>query len=219
MAKSTFTNLPAAKQATFVQAAFEEFSTHTFNDASISRIVKKLGIAKGSIYQYFDDKKDLYFFLKERAEAKKREALESIITQGYADFWELYRRLYTAGIQFDIDYPLHSAFLYNFSQEKALPETAALVQQQFAEGINFFRQHIITEQRHGRLKSDLDAELMAYLVIQAGKGMADWLAWKHNIDFSQRATGKSPVLGPNQEQLLQLVDSIAHLLKFGMQHD
>ena len=219
MAKRTFHNLPLAKQEAFVQAAYEEFATHTFNDASVSRIVKKLGIAKGSVYQYFDDKKALYFYLKERAEAKKREALEGTLTQGYADFWELYRRLYVAGIQFDLDYPLHSAFLYNFSREKALPEIATLIQQQFAEGINFFRQHLVAEQQQGRLKGDLDPELMAYLIIQAGRGMVEWLAMKHNINFQENAQGTTPVLGAHQEKLLQLVDDIAHLLKFGMQHD
>ena len=219
MAKRTFNNLSVAKQEAFVRAAYEEFASRTFNDASISRIVKKLGIAKGSVYQYFDDKKALYFFLKERAEAKKRTTLEGTLTQGYADFWELYRRLYVAGVQFDLDHPLHSAFLYNFSQEKGLPEIAPLIKQQFAAGIAFFRQRLAEEQQLGRLKSDLDPELMAYLIIQAGRGMVEWLAWKHDIDFQENAQGTSPVLDTHQEKLLQLVDDLAHLLKFGMHHD
>lgn len=217
--KTTFANLPAAKQESFLQVAFEEFSSHTYNDASVSRIVKKLGIAKGSFYQYFDDKKALYFFLKERAEAKKRDTFQDILAQKHTDFWELYRRLYLAGIQFDIDYPLHSGFLYNFSQEKALPETASIIKQQFAEGIAFFRQLLATEQQQGRLNANLDPELMAYLIIQAGRGMVEWLSWKHNIDFSENAQGTTPVLGPNQEKFMQLVDDLTYLLKFGMQHD
>ena len=201
-----------------MQAALQEFSAHTFGQASVSRIVRTLGIAKGSVYQYFDDKKALYFFLKERAEAKKREALESTLTQDYDDFWELYRRLYVAGIRFDVEHPLYSAFLYNFSQEKALPEIAALTQRQFADGIAFFRQLLTAEQQAGRINPDLDPELMAYLIIQSGRGMMEWLAWKHAIDFGN-ARGQAAVLGPHQETLLKLVDDIAHALKVGMNHD
>ncbi len=100
MAKSTFENLSAEKRNAFTQAALREFAYHTYNDASISRIVRTLAIAKGSFYQYFADKQALYLYLKELAEDRKRTSMERVFAQDYEDFWELFRQLYVSGIQF-----------------------------------------------------------------------------------------------------------------------
>ena len=75
--KPTFERLKSDKKQQFIEAAFEEFALHSFQEASLNRLVKKLGIAKGSVYQYFDDKQALYFYLKEYVIAKKRTFMQS----------------------------------------------------------------------------------------------------------------------------------------------
>ena len=59
----TFANLPEEKRQQLIDIALEEFATKPYEQASITNIVKLAGIAKGSIYQYFENKKDLYFHL------------------------------------------------------------------------------------------------------------------------------------------------------------
>ena len=63
MPKPTFENLPDAKRELIIQLAAEEFAAHAYRQASLSRIVARAGIAKGSVYQYFDNKLDLYRWL------------------------------------------------------------------------------------------------------------------------------------------------------------
>lgn len=65
MPKPTFFNLGDDKRARVFDAALREFSTLPFNEASINRIVKNAGIPKGSFYQYFEDKKDVYLYMIE----------------------------------------------------------------------------------------------------------------------------------------------------------
>lgn len=60
MPKQTFFNLPEEKRRRIVDCAVGEFAEHGYNMASISRMVAAAGIAKGSFYQYFEDKEDLY---------------------------------------------------------------------------------------------------------------------------------------------------------------
>ena len=67
MPKSTFTNLPAAKRQAIIDIAIEEFAAHPYATASVSHIVARAGIAKGSIYQYFENKQDFYLYLLEYA--------------------------------------------------------------------------------------------------------------------------------------------------------
>lgn len=60
MPTSTFENLPGEKRQCIIDAAIDEFAERRFSDASINRIIKAAGISRGSFYQYFKDKEDLY---------------------------------------------------------------------------------------------------------------------------------------------------------------
>ena len=61
MPKSTFFNLPEAKKKHIMDVAFEEFSKVPYQSISINGMIQKMQISTGSFYQYFEDKKDLYF--------------------------------------------------------------------------------------------------------------------------------------------------------------
>ena len=66
MPSDTFLRLNDEKKRKLIDASFKEFSLNNFNDASINRIIKEAGISRGSFYMYFEDKKDLYFYLLEQ---------------------------------------------------------------------------------------------------------------------------------------------------------
>ena len=66
MPNKTYFNLSDEKRCRIVDAALQEFAAHSFNEASINRIIKNAEIPKGSFYQYFKNKEDLYlYFLDE----------------------------------------------------------------------------------------------------------------------------------------------------------
>jgi len=73
MPKATFHKLKSAKKEAIVEAFLYEFSHYTYEEASITSVVKTLGISKGSIYQYFDSKLDLLLYLKEQCEQTKMQ--------------------------------------------------------------------------------------------------------------------------------------------------
>ena len=70
MPKQTFYKLPQEKQERILAAAKREFTQVRYSDASINQIIRDAGIPRGSFYQYFEDKKDLFLcFLQDyRAE-------------------------------------------------------------------------------------------------------------------------------------------------------
>jgi len=57
MPKQTFFNLSPDKRGTIEQAALDEFTAYGFDNSNMNRIVAQSRIAKGSFYQYFEDKK------------------------------------------------------------------------------------------------------------------------------------------------------------------
>ena len=74
MPKATFFNLSEEKKSRIFDAALQEFSIRTFSQASLNRIIRNAGIPKGSFYQYFENKEDLYLYLME-APAKEKIAI------------------------------------------------------------------------------------------------------------------------------------------------
>lgn len=63
MPKSTFFNLPLDKRDKILECSKDEFAKHGFYNSSINRIIKEADISRGSFYQYFENKEDLYFYL------------------------------------------------------------------------------------------------------------------------------------------------------------
>lgn len=63
MPSDTFFRLPEEKRRRLMDAAWEEFTTVRFSDASINRIIHAANIPRGSFYQYFTDKDDLFSYL------------------------------------------------------------------------------------------------------------------------------------------------------------
>lgn len=62
MPTETFFNLPKEKQQRIVDAAKKEFSRVSLKEASIANIIKDAEIPRGSFYQYFENKEDLYYY-------------------------------------------------------------------------------------------------------------------------------------------------------------
>ena len=54
--------MPLDKQKRILSAAKKEFSRVPLKDASIANIIKDAEIPRGSFYQYFENKEDLYYY-------------------------------------------------------------------------------------------------------------------------------------------------------------
>jgi len=63
MPTPTFFRLPGEKRERLICAAWREFSSVRFSEASIARILRDAQIPRGSFYQYFADKDDLFTHL------------------------------------------------------------------------------------------------------------------------------------------------------------
>ncbi len=63
MPTKTFLNLPKDKKNKVLKAAYKEFARVPLEKVSIKNIVENAGIARGSFYQYFEDKEDLFDYI------------------------------------------------------------------------------------------------------------------------------------------------------------
>lgn len=63
MPYSTFYNLPEEKRQRLMDAVWQEFTSVSYMDVSINKIIQNAGISRGSFYQYFAGKQDLFSYL------------------------------------------------------------------------------------------------------------------------------------------------------------
>ena len=94
MCTETFLRLPEEKRTRFLNAAWEEFTTSRFADASINQIIKKARIPRGSFYQYFTDKEDLFYYLLGDIQAQVVQVFSEQLRKNAGDIFQLQLALY-----------------------------------------------------------------------------------------------------------------------------
>lgn len=88
MSSETFLRLPEEKRNRFLDAAWEEFTRVRFAEASINQIVRRAGIPRGSFYQYFVDKEDLFSYLLEEVRDHIRELYQGALSKTGGDVFQ-----------------------------------------------------------------------------------------------------------------------------------
>lgn len=87
MPTGTFFRLPEEKKTRLIQAAWDEFTRVTFADASINRIIQSAHIPRGSFYQYFTDKEDLFVYILNTVRDFFTDILERILKDSGGDLF------------------------------------------------------------------------------------------------------------------------------------
>lgn len=100
MPTQTFYHLPKEKQKTLLKAAMNEFTHHSFSNASINQIIKEASIPRGSFYMYFQDKEDLYFYLLEQSRDRFQKQLFTISAEEHGDLFRIFERLFESIIDY-----------------------------------------------------------------------------------------------------------------------
>lgn len=88
MCTETFLRLPEEKRRRFLDAAWEEFTAARFTDVSINQIVRRAGIPRGSFYQYFAGKDDLFAYLLEEVRNHVKEEYRRVLKANGGDIFQ-----------------------------------------------------------------------------------------------------------------------------------
>ena len=77
----TWARVDPARRAAIIEAAESEFGAHGFSRGSLNVIARRAGVAKGSLFQYFADKRDLYAFIADIGSQRVRSYMEDRIRE------------------------------------------------------------------------------------------------------------------------------------------
>lgn len=114
MPKETFFNLPTKKRGRIVETALLEFVNKGFDKSSVTEIVNSANIAKGSFYQYFNHKLDLYLHLLDRIlEAKFKYLKLKMDNRNKISFIGKLRDFYLTELKYAEKNPLSTKLIIN----------------------------------------------------------------------------------------------------------
>lgn len=99
MPKETFLKLSKEKQQKVINAGKKEFARVPIENVSIKKIVEEADIARGSFYQYFENKEDLLIYILKENSEKLNTKLKNKVKETNGDVFELYIFLYDSMIE------------------------------------------------------------------------------------------------------------------------
>ncbi len=152
----------ATRQA-LLDAAEEVFDERAFDQTSISEITRRAGVAQGTFYLYFSDKKSIFVELVETLSHGLRSAIAEAV-DGSANRVEVERR----GFQVFFDYITEHPSFYKLVRESEFvaPELFRSYYDGFLEG---YVPGLEAAMRKGEIGSGVDPEVLAFCLMGVGE--------------------------------------------------
>jgi AcrR family transcriptional regulator len=126
MPTDTWWNLPPDKRERVTKAAMVEFGKRGFSAGSLNVIAREADIAKGSLFQYFDDKLDMFTTICEAGIETIRDAvLEGVDVENDA-FFPALRHIVHNWLKFFATHPVERAIAYAAGNEVDEEAAAAI---------------------------------------------------------------------------------------------
>lgn len=205
MPKDTFYNLSKEKKDQIYKIAIEEFANYSYEKVSVTRIVEKAGIAKGSFYQYFENKKDLFMYIIDEIGKAKMESMTSLIENiDKMDFFEFLRQLFRKGIEFGKSKPELAKVLDRIMNEMPKEIKAEIYKEGEIKSLEMFENLLKTAIEKGQLRSDLDVRLVSYMITHL------------SLAISQYHFQDMPVKEENFDKIIDTSDTMVEILQKGL---
>lgn len=209
MPKKTFLRLDEDKRERVVRAAIREFHENGFEKAKIGTIADNAGVAKGSIYQYFEDKKELFlysvtwsmeYFMKgidERTPLKEMDVFDYFLKDGRQR----------------IELVKHESTLLMFYQDilsgKFGELTRTINEELWKIGDKYILQLIAVGKKKGTVRTDLDDRILALFYKGVTSQIDEYVFGemkKANFEFSES----------KYEEIEAIIKDMILLMKKGM---
>lgn len=191
----TWARVDPARRAAVVEAAEAEFSAHGFSAGSLNVIAQRAGVAKGSLFQYFADKRDLYAYIADVASQRVRAYIEQRIREldPSRAFFDFLTDLLDDWVTYFADHPrdraLHAAASLEVDADTRI-SVRSVIDRHYLEVL---RPLVRDAQACGDLRADADTDALLSLLL---------LIFPH-LALAPYVRGMDPILGldePTPEQ-------------------
>ena len=191
----TWARVDAARRAAIEEAAEAEFGAHGFSGGSLNVIARRAGVAKGSLFQYFADKRDLFSYIADTGSQRVRAYMEDRTREldPSRPFFDFLTDLLDTWVAYYADHPkeraLHAAASMEVDTE-ARVSVRTVIHRHYLEVL---RPLVRDAHVRGDLRKDCDTDALLSLLLMIFPHMA----------LAPYVRGLDPILGlddPTPEQ-------------------
>lgn len=200
MPKDTFFNLPQEKRERITKSALGLFASNPYHAVSVNQLVKAAGIPKGSFYQYFKDKKDLFRYLIQLIYADKVNRLRKVLINS-SNLFEILRVMTYEAVEFARENPEYTAIANRLMTD---PELKREILRDFTQDGNGFMEELIVQSyENGELDTELEPEVLARIIMSIFQAMGDYV-YEKSRDLSAEKS---------KELFIKVINLLEHGLK------
>lgn len=198
MPKDTWWNLPEDKRQSVTRAAMAEFGARGFSAGSLNVIAREAGIAKGSLFQYFEDKLDFFTTVTEDLSSGVEAAVLEGVDLETGGYFESLGTLVENWLRYYRSRPLEQAMAHAVASEIDADARAAVRGTANRHYVRVLRPLAKRALDSGELRADADIDQLVAMTV---------LVLRH-LDSAPFQPHVDPVLGLYEKSAAQ-VDRIA----------
>ena len=198
---------PFKRQEELPEAALDEFSAKTYDEASLNRIIRKAGISKGTFYYHFADKQALYLDVLEHGVQAKWKFIHEASqngadTQGSKDIFELFKLQARLGVEFAKAFPKYHQLTKMLIKEKGneIYEVARVALSMDAD--LSLEALVHSALREGVFREDFSGEFILRLIAHLFSSFHDIFAEDEDLEV---------------ERMLQNLDAYVDFMRHGLE--
>ena len=154
---NAFYKLDKKKQERIINASLRVFSKNNFKNGSTDAIAYQAQISKGSLFQYFKNKKSLYLFLYEHSIEKLEKKAYKHFNSSEKDYFKILENSILIKVILLKKYP----YLYDFvikANEEENPDIAQLIQQVNHKRKIPMNEKLYNSLNYSKFKEEIDFE-------------------------------------------------------------
>ncbi len=182
----SFENLEEAKKQKIINAGFEVFAEHGYAKASVDEIIKAADISKGSLFYYFESKKNFYLYLYHYCGEQMERLVDSPGEDGrpsymqYTDFFERLSCIQELKAKHTADYP----HMYNFMKKVVFDTSPAIRGEISKVNAKYTKERALAFFQgldYSKFKEGIDPMMVIQLLTWISEGCANTVAMKSKL--------------------------------------
>jgi len=176
MPKDTFFNINPEKRKRIIEIAIDEFKSSHYERASINKIIKAAGIPKGSFYQYFQNKKDLFEYIIDLVRKEKLQYVtEKIRNPKEYSFFEVIYDMGKVALTFAQNHPDLQLISNKLVQDRDHDIYKEILSRNRDVALSEYRGLIKIGIDRGELHPEINIHLTAHLIYSYNRDIVDFL--------------------------------------------
>lgn len=208
MPKKTFFNLPESKKKKVTQTLIKYFARYPYSKVDIEDVARESKVSKGSMYQYFENKKDMYLYAINEALSRYMEITSKVDFEKIS-FFDYVKK----SLEFYSEFMLKDKDAYLLVEKSALhddsPFREEIEEMYHQKSREILKEMIIKNQKSGFIRKDVDVELITIFTEGA--------SWNLKKTLLKVAEQKGVPLSQLPKEFLEKAqDDFLRLLKSGI---